>query len=522
MTRLRKHKRRPSNVNHFSDSEAVAMDQYSDADSGAGSGGGGGSRYNPINSFIRHASSARDSVSVEDPLEKQRILQSLVGAGGSTAKNRRLSLDEFIQNNRRLKIHKFMTQTIDQSASDVSLSDGESSFMSSQKSPSSSPGRRSPSNLMRQFSAISEASQEDQYSRGVSRNNTLPGDSSSDSISLLHNSPIMKQESETDVLLNDIHTIQESSRSPCMAYCDIDSPQPSSSGYMRQDKMLSSTSSTSSGASTPNHFFPPAITVTNASIEHYSDYEPDIRCSAHPYHQTLGQRSSYGSMACELTVPVQPVRRLSEPSPNPMTGVGVGGVDSKRSTSPGSQSCCSPMLKKIGDSGGRGRKFSLEMVPRIQINTVGVPGDPNTTPNPCKKAGVHYLNPMSITGSSDRTISESNLSTSGYSSLSSPGISRCNSSSPFPEEIGGVSAELTTIVIPDVPQLEFKNQHNHHHQQQLGSDYRPSNYGNFLSIPVFTFPAKDDRRHRPKTPTSHHNPVVVCPEIKISPAESYE
>jgi hypothetical protein len=191
-----------------------------------------------------------------------------------------------------------------------------------------------------------------------------------------------------------------------------------------KDKMLSSTSSTSSGASTPNHFFPPAITVTNASIEHYSDYEPDIRCSAHPYHQTLGQRSSYGSMACELTVPVQPVRRLSEPSPNPMTGVGVGGVDSKRSTSPGSQSCCSPMLKKIGDSGGRGRKFSLEMVPRIQINTVGVPGDPNTTPNPCKKAGVHYLNPMSITGSSDRTISESNLSTSGYSSLSSPGISR--------------------------------------------------------------------------------------------------
>ena len=85
-----------------------------------------------------------------------------------------------------------------------------------------------------------------------------------------------------------------------------------------------------------------------------------------------------------------------------------------------------------------------------------------------------------------------------------------------------MSAELTTIVIPDVPQLEFKNQHNHHHQQQLGSDYRPSNYGNFLSIPVFTFPAKDDRRHRPKTPTSHHNPVVVCPEIKISPAESYE
>ena len=154
MTRLRKHKmRRASNMNHFSDSEAVNVDQFSDAESGG--------TYHPMPTYMRHASSARESV-FEDG-EKRQILQSLVGTGG-VAKNRRLSLDEFIQSNRRLKMHK-IPQTIDQSTSDVSLSDGESSFISSAKSPSSSPGHRSPVNLLRQFSAISEASQEDQCSR---------------------------------------------------------------------------------------------------------------------------------------------------------------------------------------------------------------------------------------------------------------------------------------------------------------------------------------------------------------------
>lgn len=120
-------------------------------------------------------------------------------------------------------------------------------------------------------------------------------------------------------------------------------------------------------------------------------------------------------MLSELNVPVQNIRRLSEPSANPND-------DGKRSPSPGSQSCGSPMIKKTIES-TKGRKFSLEMVPKIQINCDKVPGDPNVTPNPCLKS-MSYLNPMAINASSDRTISESNLSTSGYSSFSSPGISR--------------------------------------------------------------------------------------------------
>jgi len=140
-------------MNHYSDSEAVAMDQSSDAESGGA--------FQPIPSFIRHASSARDHI-YDARDEKSRILQSLVGSGNSV-KNRRLSLDEFIQTNQRLKMNKLLA--IDQSLSDVSMSDGESSFISSAKSPSSSPGRKSPAFLLRQISAISENSQEDQSSR---------------------------------------------------------------------------------------------------------------------------------------------------------------------------------------------------------------------------------------------------------------------------------------------------------------------------------------------------------------------
>lgn len=43
--------------------------------------------------------------------------------------------------------------------------------------------------------------------------------------------------------------------------------------------------------------------------------------------------------------------------------------------------------------------------------------------------GMCYLSPFAIRG--DRTISESNLSSSGYSSMASPGPSRCGSSNPL-------------------------------------------------------------------------------------------
>ncbi|KAF4517083.1 hypothetical protein B566_EDAN007005 [Ephemera danica] len=67
--------------------------------------------------------------------------------------------------------------------------------------------------------------------------------------------------------------------------------------------------------------------------------------------------------------------------------------------------------------------------------------------------GMTYLSPFSMCGRSDhRTASESNLSSSGYSSMASPGPSRCGSSNPLcasePEEILTPSASPITPPIP--------------------------------------------------------------------------
>lgn len=45
-----------------------------------------------------------------------------------------------------------------------------------------------------------------------------------------------------------------------------------------------------------------------------------------------------------------------------------------------------------------------------------------------------YLSPFSSVGRGDRTISESNLSSSGYSSMASPAPSRCGSSNLYPND----------------------------------------------------------------------------------------
>ncbi len=69
-----------------------------------------------------------------------------------------------------------------------------------------------------------------------SRNNTIPGDSSSDSINLLNSLQILKQESESEVLINDIQNIQRASRSQLNLFVsndDINNPQPSTSGYTK-------------------------------------------------------------------------------------------------------------------------------------------------------------------------------------------------------------------------------------------------------------------------------------------------
>lgn len=50
---------------------------------------------------------------------------------------------------------------------------------------------------------------------------------------------------------------------------------------------------------------------------------------------------------------------------------------------------------------------------------------------PVNQVGMCYLSPFAMCTRADRTISESNLSSSGYSSMASPGPSRCGSSNPL-------------------------------------------------------------------------------------------
>ena len=54
--------------------------------------------------------------------------------------------------------------------------------------------------------------------------------------------------------------------------------------------------------------------------------------------------------------------------------------------------------------------------------------------------GMSYLSPFSVVTRGDRTISESNLSSSGYSSMASPGPSRCGSSNPLCPDMDDPSA----------------------------------------------------------------------------------
>lgn len=55
-----------------------------------------------------------------------------------------------------------------------------------------------------------------------------------------------------------------------------------------------------------------------------------------------------------------------------------------------------------------------------------------------------YLSPFSSVSRGDRTISESNLSSSGYSSMASPAPSRCGSSNPLYPNDGKYLDSLAT------------------------------------------------------------------------------
>lgn len=70
---------------------------------------------------------------------------------------------------------------------------------------------------------------------------------------------------------------------------------------------------------------------------------------------------------------------------------------------------------------------------------------PGKTTKVTTQGGMCFLSPFVIKGADHRTASESNLSSSGYSSMASPGPSRCGSSNPL------CPSEADEMLTPDRP-----------------------------------------------------------------------
>ncbi|XP_024085463.1 uncharacterized protein LOC106663479 isoform X2 [Cimex lectularius] len=95
-----------------------------------------------------------------------------------------------------------------------------------------------------------------------------------------------------------------------------------------------------------------------------------------------------------------------------------------------SKSHCRPLLKDVD----KPNSLDLPCPPPIITVTCSMTEGESDADSPAIKSGptgMCYLSPFSMCSRNDRTTSESNLSSSGYSSMASPGPSRCGSNNPL-------------------------------------------------------------------------------------------
>ncbi|XP_054708551.1 uncharacterized protein LOC129218337 [Uloborus diversus] len=343
--------------------------------------------------------SKEDTVKKED--EKSRILASLVTSNKEAA-SRRMSLDEFFRmSERKLQLSAKRTN----SAAESTESEGrkETSFISVP----------SPKTLRQSFSEIQSI-----------REQSIEYVSSSESLSC---------EPSTSEIQADV------SPTPITSACD----QKSLDEDMELNPPETPTSQTQSAAPSPTpteHSAPPSISIViePCDSESKQDSESDekncdseskssVREAFRPLSPVISRKSSY------LEVP------------HPIPAIHVFSAEGDESHCFNENNC--PMKQERFDCSSPSkkefvpiRKYSVDLpTPKILItaNMTSCDSDeasPPRTPNPNKS--MMYLSPLAVISSStDRTISESNLSTSGYSSISSPGLSRCNSSSPISDDI---------------------------------------------------------------------------------------
>ncbi|XP_022258406.1 uncharacterized protein LOC111089719 [Limulus polyphemus] len=353
----------------------------------------------------KHQQNSRLRDSDKNEEETSRILASLVHSNQSP-KHRRMSLDEFIKMNRKKFILNAANEESQGYMSDMSLkskSIAETSFMES---------------LSPRFSRYSAPSFTEFHSI---REQSFEQASSLDSFGY----DIKMDETKVEISPLTLQTFDQSGSESIEEKPTRDT---SCTTAMLQTECPSKTQSPINDT---NLF--EVKTITNDEIPYQTNQASDNL--AYSYNTTISSKNplevSNSKQNCPSSPPDDVKRKLCD----------VPEVNHLILTKQCNKGSPKPKDPEFSTS----RKYSAELPPPKILITSNMSScdseetSPPRTPN-TKNSLMNYLSPLTaICPSSDRTTSESNLSTSGYSSLSSLGMSRCNSSSPLAEEqeVGG-------------------------------------------------------------------------------------
>ncbi|GIX95256.1 hypothetical protein CDAR_256572 [Caerostris darwini] len=380
--------------------------------------------------------------------EKSRILASLVTPVKESA-SRRMSLDEFF----RMSERKLQIATRRTNSTDTEGREQETSFIS----------MPSPKTLRQSFTDIQSI--REQSFEYISSSDSLSGEP--------YTSEVQADVSPTPPahLINPGDEVDKSPESNA-SHSATTSPTPSQRA----------------------HPISVSITVDKCDSDNKPDSEPeDKNCDSETKNSDCGQFTALSSIISQnssyLEVPktIPAIQVISAESEDPHNA----------NESPNFMKDISENSSPYRKDFTQQRKYSVDLpMPKILITTNMNSCDsdeasPPRTPNPNKS--MMYLSPLAVISSStDRTISESNLSTSGYSSISSPGLSRCNSSSPISDDV----------------------EHHHHsnctHKPELHSPKKPHG----MQMTYLSVGGNDKSFFFPQTITCHcHTPNQPSPVI---------
>lgn len=419
-----------------------------------------------------------------DALNTSKILAGLVQPAPSSNRDRRMKATEAKIRKRKLleiegyNIHEYEKGSPGSFVAETSFTTGHHGQHTSTPSDRCIP-------TISEFHVITENSMEEAESN-VSNGSRSPSNpklmiehwSSDRENSLSDKLPVLKQESEIEGILTDIRSIQRAAAIDASTTSHSEDSDQREKGIVlrpasprprlsRPPSGFSSSSSDSKDA----QLVVPSITVTEVCIEYEpSLYPEDVdeeQEAQDEYHEVEGRRIS-----------LRMFDRDSSASSNHKKSFDMS---MRRASVP------NPGMKSAGEVARESGKVDLSSTRKYSLDVE----KPKITITADYDAQIHQSTKCSrrriSTGQcSDRTVSESNISTSGYSSFSSPGISRCSSSSPITdftcslqnvEVVPKVTMSVDTTAIAGPASPTF-----------IGKQSKPrSTFGNFLTIPNVSY-----------------------------------